>query len=165
MSLELRKFAILLFLPLLGCGSPTVETDTPSDEPPQSCFHDNGAWCITTSQVAITQETERSVHWTFRDSLDNTGLIVEPPGCRGQSADGVYRRTSGTVLREGANWKITRIGLREDRTCELLFMAPESAVDSLENVFLAGVNVCLAGTDCGSSGNVLAARVGTNGIF
>lgn len=129
------------------------------------CIHDNGAWCISTSQVAITQETESSTHWTFRDSQDNSGLVVEPPTCRGRRADGVYRRTSGTVLREGENWKITRIGLREDRTCELLFMAPESAVESLENVFLTGVNVCLEGMDCTSFGNVLAARGGGDGIF
>lgn len=167
----MKKAAFALLFPLLACSEPTTETPEQTatlaiPEGPVACFQENGAWCLTTAQAAATsQDTDGNLHWTLFDAADTAGLIVEPPSCRGRPADGVYRRTSGTILRQGENWKIARIGLREDRTCELLFMAPESAADSLQSVFLTQVNVCLAGRDCSSSGNILAARIGQNGIF
>lgn len=162
----MRNAAFALMLPLLGCASPSsVDTEAVPGSAPQGCVYKNGAWCITTPQAAAAQGTNDLLHWTLRDSEDNTGLIVEPESCRGRPADGVYRRSIGTTLREGESWKIARIGFREDRTCEVLFMAPESALASLENVFLTQVNVCRAGTDCSSSDNVLASRLGRAGIF
>lgn len=165
--MTIRKAAFALVLPLLGCGSPApVETGgAATAAAPQGCIYDNGAWCITTPQAAPAQGTNDLVHWAIRDPEDNTGLIVEPESCRGRPADGVYRRSIGTTLREGESWKIARIGFREDRSCEVLFMAPESALASLQTVFLTRVNVCIAGTECGSRGNALAARLGRDGIF
>jgi hypothetical protein len=168
-SVSVRKLAVALLLPLFGCGSPYDESAVayvpPTVDSPRSCVRDNGAWCITTPQAAVAQEREGSVYWTLRDAGDNTGLIVAPKSCRGGSADGVYRRTKGTVLREGETWRIARIGFREDRTCEVLFMAPDRASASLRNLFLTRVNVCMAGTDCASLDNVLVNRIGPDDLF
>lgn len=169
MTVRPRASVAALGLVLVGCGSPYVEEDAvyvaPTVETARNCVSENGAWCLTTAQAAVTQNADDSLYWTVRDTEDNTGLIVAPKSCRGGPADGVFRRTSGTVLREGENWKIARIGLRADRSCEMLFMAPESSAASLRTLFLTRVNVCIAGTDCASVANVLVNRIGPDDLF
>ena len=161
--MNVRAFAIVAALMLVGCGSFAERLKAAPAAPPMKCEIQQRAWCIYQGAYEISDRAARdSVHdriWTMWDSFrpESKLVVLEMYGCRTSFSDTLqFLSFEQDVTWESQKWDRVRFRLKKDQSCDVDVLMPPYDGDQMEWAFSTGLMLVKQCTDEKCSGEPLA---------